>query len=276
MLRKDPLIHFLVLGAILFVVLSLIDAETPPDRIVISAAEIAEMSRAASLLQGREPTRNELEQLVDSAIRDEVYYRQALADGLDVGDELVRQRLVAKMRELNENMVEPVPPETDLQAWFTANAARFRIPEQVSFEQVYFDLAERGAATEAAVADALAALGNGADPAMLGDSTPLSLRYEAAAAARIRVLFGEELTAAVFAAMPQQWLGPLESGFGLHLVRVTERTPARNPDYDEVADSVREAYAADALAAANDAAFEQMRSGYDIEIEWPASVEATP
>jgi len=277
MLRKDPLIHFLLIGGLLFAVLSWFgsyNAAGPGrEQIVISAAEVAAISRQAELLQGRAPTGAELERLVEQAVRDEVYYREALALGLDENDDEVRRRLIDKMRYLAENVADPEPPESDLVAWFEANAARFRIPELATFDQVFFSPRMRG---ETVVADAEAALEElraGASAEGLGDSTPLSNRLEAADPDRVRVLFGEALTDAVFGTPPGEWIGPFESDFGWHLVRVTGRSEARDPEFAEVEARVREAYGAEQLAAANERAFEDMRSNFDIAVQWDADAE---
>jgi hypothetical protein len=273
MFHRDPLIHFLLFGGILFVVLSWLDSAPPPERILITAEQVQELSQTAELLQGRTPTSEELERLVAAAVREEVYYREALARGLDVDDVVVRQRMIEKMRELTENLAEPVPPDTDLVAWFEQNADAFRIPERVSFDQVFFDRNARGDTLQADADAALAALNAGGDPGEWGDPTPLADIYEAADANRIRTLFGEAFAATVFAAGVGEWLGPLETGFGWHLVRVVEKTAARAPGFAEVEEAVREAFAAERLAQANDAAFAELRAGFDIAVEWQRGEE---
>jgi hypothetical protein len=268
MLRNDPLVHFLAVGGILFALLSWFDSEPARDEILIPAERVSELARTAELLQGRPPTPGELERLVADAIREEVYYREGLALGLDVDDEIVRQRLIEKMRELTENVVDPLPPDADLAAWFESNRERFRIPELVSFDHVFFSPSARGDDIEADAGEALAALRRGADPSDFGDSTPLSGRFEAADEARVRTLFGEPLTSAVFGADEGRWIGPFESGFGRHLVRVTARSAARDPAFAEVEERVRATYAAEQLARANAAAFDEMRSQFEISVQW--------
>jgi hypothetical protein len=273
MLRRDPLFHFLVIGGVLFAALSLLDRGEDPGEILITAERIAELERSASLLQGRPPTEDELGRLVADVVREEVYYRQALALGLDDNDTVVRQRLVEKMRELAENVVDPVPPEADIEAWFEANAWQFRIPELVSFDHVFFSPRDRGDGVAADASSAREALAAGGDPSDFGDATPLGVNFAAADAARVRTLFDEPLTEAVFAAMPGEWIGPFESGFGWHVVRVTARTPARDPAYAEIEAQVRDAYAREQLARANAAAFEEMQGNFDIAVEWEAGSE---
>lgn len=270
MLRKDPLIHFLLIGALMFAGLSLLAPGERPESILITADTVQQLRETATLLQGRSPTDDELAVLVGDAVRDEVYYREALAQGLDANDSVVRQRLIEKMRELNENVVDPVPPETDLEGWFDDKRADFRIPEMVTFDHVFFSPRERGETVRADAEAALAALGGGADAGAVGDRTPLGARFEAADAERVRVLFGDELTAAVFAAERDRWIGPYESDFGWHLVRVVERTPARDPEFAEVEDVVRSAYAAERLQAANSQALAQVLERFEVRVEWQA------
>lgn len=274
MLRKDPLVHFLIIGGLLFLALTRFgngsDDGAASGTILITADRVAEIARQAELLQGRPPTDEELERLVANHVRDEVYYREALALGLDVDDDEVRTRLIEKMRYVTENVADPEPPEADLVAWFENNADRFRIPELVTFDQLFFSPRMRGEAAETDAEAALAGLRGGGSPEGLGDPTPLQDRFEAADADRVRVLFGETLTEAVFAAPPAQWIGPFESDFGWHVVRVVERTAARDPEFAEIEAVVREAYAAERLAAANEAAFEEMRADFDIAVQWEA------
>jgi hypothetical protein len=269
-LRKDPLIHFLLIGALLFASLSLFAPAPAPQSILISAGTVERLRESATLLQGRPPTEAELAALVRDAVRDEVYYREALAQGFDADDSVVRQRLIDKMRELNENIVDPVPPEADLAAWFGDNAERFRIPDTVSFDHVFFSPRQRGEIVRADAETALAALRDGADASAVGDSTPLGARFEAADADRVRVLFGEELTAAVFSADRDRWIGPYESGFGWHLVRVVGQTPARDPEFAEIEALVREVYAAERLEVANAAALAEMLERFEVRVEWQA------
>jgi peptidyl-prolyl cis-trans isomerase C len=273
MLRKDPLIHFLLVGGILFAILSWVGSESPAERIVIPAERVADIARSAELLQGRPPTESELDGLVEQAIREEVYYREALALGLDVDDDEVRRRLIEKMQYLTEDLADPEPPAADLRAFFERDPGRFAIPPLVTFDQVFLSPRLRGDSVLADAGAALAALQAGASPDTLGDSTPLETRFADADPDRVRVLFGDPLTEAVFEAPQDEWIGPFESDFGLHLVRVVERTPARQPDFAEVEATVREAYAAERLAQANAAAFAEMRSHFDIAVQWSAEAE---
>ncbi len=270
-LLKDPLLHFLVLGAALFAIsASRGGDDEAPDRIVIDELVVERVAAAAERLYGREPTRAELEALLEPTIRDEVFYREALALGLDVDDDEVRRRLIEKMQYLTQDLADPEPPsEDELRTFFEQDPSRFALPAAVTFEQVFFSPQMRGDALEQDVENARRALEEGADPLEVGDRTPLSLRFEAAGRERIEVLFGETMTEALFSTEPGGWVGPYRSDFGLHLVRVLEQRPVMPRSFDEARDDVREVYAAERRAARNEEEYARMRARYDVVIEWP-------
>lgn len=277
MLLKDPLVHFLLVGAALFALFVWRgEGEGDPEQIVIDANRVRQLSRSAALVQGREPTREELEQLVEPEIREEVYYREALALGLDENDDEVRRRLVEKMRYLTEDIADPEPAsEEALREFYAASPERFVIPASVTFDQVFFSPNARGEALETDVAAGLQALRDGAAAEEIGDRTPLESRFMDAARDRVAVLFGAALTDAVFALPEGEWSGPYESDFGLHLVRVVSRSAARRPSYDEAREQVAQTFAADRRSRANAQAYAQMRARYDVVVEWPeAGAEA--
>jgi hypothetical protein len=234
---------------------------------------VQQVSQTAAVVQGRQPSRAELEQLVEPVIREEIYYREALALGLDVNDDEVRRRLVEKMQYLTEDLADPEPAsEAELIAFFESAPERFAIPALVTFDQVFFSPNVRGESLDADVAAGVDALRGGAVPADVGDRTPLQERFADAPRDRIGVLFGEVMTDAIFTAAPGDWSGPYQSDFGLHLVRVVSRSDARQPAFDEVREQVAQTFAADRRLAANQAAYAEMRARYDVVVEWPASV----
>jgi peptidyl-prolyl cis-trans isomerase C len=267
---KDPLVHFLILGAGLFVVLAWLDQpeDSDSDRIVITAEQVEETRRAAAILRGREPTPEELEELLEPIIREQVLYREALALGLDRDDETVRLRLVEKMQFLAQDLAEPAPPtEEALERYFAAQPERFVVPALVTFEQIYFSPAERGEQLEADAGAALESLRGGAVPhADLGDRSPLQARYQSATRERVEILFGDVMAEAVFAMEAGRWEGPFRSDFGLHLARLIERSEAYQPELADVRDTVLETYLADRRREANETEYRRMRERYDIVI----------
>jgi hypothetical protein len=274
MWRRDPLVHFLLIGAALFAFLAWRGSEREdPQRIVISAERVRAARESARLVQGREPTQAELERLVEPLIREEIYYREALALGLDVDDDEVRRRLAEKMAYVTQDLADPEPAsERELEEFFAGAPERFLIPALVTFEQVFFSPSQRSEALADDVLASLERLRQGAAPADVGDRTPLPERFDTAPRDRIEVLFGPAMTDAVFTLMPGEWTGPFQSDFGQHLVRILARSDPRQPTFAEVREQAAEVFAAERRAAANTAAFEEMRARYAVVVEWPEPV----
>jgi hypothetical protein len=275
-LIKDPLVHFLLIGAALFAIAAMRGAPVTSgrERIVVTAEQVEQARAAAAALQGREPTVEELEALVEPSVRDEVLYREALALGLDVNDDEVRRRLIEKMSYLTQDLADPEPSsEEELRQFYAASPQLFTIPELVTFDQVFFSPGARGAALESDAAAGLAALRAGRSPEEVGDRTPLRGSYEDAPREQVAVLFGDELADALFAAALGEWTGPFRSDFGLHAVRLRARSEARLPPYDEIAARVAEEYGAQRRREANEAEYRTMRARYDVVIEWPEPTE---
>ena len=276
-LIKDPLVHFLLVGVALFAISAWRgqSVSTGGEKIVVTAEQVAQARAAAAVLQGREPTAEELEALIEPTVRDEVMYREALALGLDENDDEVRRRLIEKMTYLTQDLADPEPSsEATLREFYEANPDTFTIPALVSFDQVFFSPGTRGDALEADAAAGLAALRAGSTPAEVGDRTPLRESYDDAPREQVAVLFGEELADALFGTAPGEWTGPFRSDFGLHVVRLRGRSDARLPPYDEIAARVAEQYGAERRREANERAYREMRARYDIIIEQPAASTA--
>jgi hypothetical protein len=272
-LLKDPLLHFLLIGAGLFAFSAWRgeSVETGRERIVITGAQVSQLRDAAALVQGRAPTRDELAELIEPTIRDELLYREALALGLDENDDEVRRRLVEKMQYLTQDLADPEPrSEQQLHAFYDQFPDRFRIPELVSFEQVFFSPSGRGDALRADTQTGLTALRSGAEPVEVGDRTPLRDRYDDAPREQVEVLFGAALADAAFTMPPGEWQGPFESDFGLHLVRLVARSESRLPPFEEIRERVAETFADVRRQEVNAEEYRKLRERYDVVIDWPA------
>ena len=271
-LLKDPLVHFLLIGAALFAVSAwrgeMIRAGR--ERITITAEQVSKARDTAALAQGRELAPAELDDLVESMVREEVLYREALTLGLDKNDDEVRRRLVEKMNYVTQDLADPASSPDELRAFYTASPELFTIPPLVGFDQVFFSPNERGDKLEADMASGLAALRAGKPPDQVGDHTPLRAAYDTAPRDQIRVLFGDQMAEALFTAPPGDWAGPYRSDFGVHLVRLRSRTEARLPPYDEMAARVAEEFGAKRRREANEAAYRRLRANYNVIVETPA------
>ena len=268
---REPLLHFVVLGVGLFVLFGAIGepAEERQDQIVVSAAKIDNLAELFRRTWRRPPTRAELDGLIEDHVKEEILYREALALGLEQDDIVIRRRLRQKMEFISEDVAAQAEPgEGELRAFLTEHAERFREPSRISFAQVYLSPDRRGQDAWSDAERVLVALDAGrSDPAEAGDPFLLEQDHREVAAHDVERLFGGGFAARLAELPVGRWSGPVESGYGLHLVLVRERTPARLPDLDEVRDAVAREWQAARREAANRTFYEKLRAGYEVVVE---------
>ena len=263
---REPLLHFLLLGLVLFAYYGRV---APDDdgkrRIVVTQAEVDLLSTQFQGTWNRPPSPVELNGLVDSYVRDEILYRAGVALGLDRDDAVIKRRVRQKLDVLFEESVAQRPAtDADLQAYLDAHPATFRTPAVVSFDQVYFG---SDAAAPQRLERARAALARGADPATLGQATLLPARQDALPLDLIARDFGEEFAGQLAKAPVGEWSGPVTSGFGTHLVRVSAIEPAQSPALADVREAVAREWENERRQQAHAAALAKLREQYRVEIQ---------
>ena len=274
-LLREPLVHYVALGIALFAGYALLTGtdDSGSDQLIqVSENEVQWLANTWESRWQRPPTNDELSGLVDAYIREEVLYREALAVGLDRDDQVIRRRLVQKLEFITEDLASQVQPsQTAFQAFFQENLDRYRIPEQRSFEHVYFNVDRRGPGVEAdaeRVLERLRTTSPGLQEAvMLGDRFMLQHAYRDLSEQGVARNFGARFATSLFEVEPGEWQGPIGSGFGLHLVRVTDVVEGRVPDLSEVRDDVLRDFGSDARERANQTLYDNLRLRYKIEID---------
>jgi len=276
-LIREPLVHFLALGAALFALYALINpgaTDRRTTRIDVGPDELAWITTTWSQQYRRPPSDAELRSLVDEYVHDEVLYREALAMGLDRDDIIVKRRLVQKLGFLTEDVATQQPPtERELEQYFAANRERYRLPPRLTFTHIYFSTDQRGAAARPDAERVLARLSHAGAPARapeLGDRFMLQYDFAERAPDEIAQLFGGAFAESLFALPPPQasgWQGPLNSGFGVHLVRVVARTPGRMPELAEVVTAVRQDLDLERRNEANARRYATLRGRYTVQVD---------
>jgi len=284
-LLREPLIHFLLIGAVLFGLYGLTQsgppATAPSKEIRLSLDEIGQLTLLYQSQWRRPPTPQELERMVENKVQQEILYREALAMGLDKDDEIVKRRMAQKMQFLAEDVAAAREPTTvELKAWFEKNSAKFAQPPRLSFRHLYFSSDRRGARARYDAEQALAKLagepvdakiaGPLADPFMFQDF------YRDRAPDYLAKEFGPPFALAVARLPPGSWQGPVESGFGWHLVFVDTLIPGRVPAFEEVESDVRTAWLGEQKALAWEKAYREMRAKYTVLLPAPPESSAAP
>jgi hypothetical protein len=264
---REPLLHFLLIGLALFIYYGRAAPGGGDERrIVVSQAQVDELGRRFQATWNRPPTAGELEGLVDSYVSDEILYREGKTLGLDRDDQVIKRRVRQKVEVLAEEDGERLmPTDAELAAYLAAHPEKFAQPALVSFEQLYFDPTTAG--VESRVRAASVGLAAGAGTESLGEPTMLPYRVDRAGIDTVERDFGSDF-ASTLTTMPRgQWTGPVQSGFGVHLVRVTAWTPSVPPALDDVRQQVQREWEYDRRKRAFAASYERMRAKYDVAIE---------
>ncbi|MGD9236040.1 MAG: peptidylprolyl isomerase [Desulfobacterales bacterium] len=278
-LMREPLFHFLVLGAGLFLIYFAVNGSVSnaADRIVVDETQMLRLAEQFQRTWLRPPTRSELQSLAEDFVKEEILYREALALGLDEDDLVIRRRLRQKMEFLNADLVEiQAPTEAQLLAYFDVNQDRFRRPDRFSLQQVYLNPDKRPDDVKRAAVELLAVLNStpalGADPGLLGDATMLPAQLDGATWREVSNTFGPGF-AKDLANMPVgRWSGPYESSYGLHLVRITNRKSGGLPAMAEIRPVLEREWRAENSKAANERFYQTLRARYDVEIRLPADL----
>ena len=281
-LLREPLVHFLLLGAAIFVAYGLLPKRVSdePAKILITQGQIVSAIVGFTRTWQRPPTTEELEGLIRDRVREEIYYREALALGLDKDDTIVRRRLRQKLEFLTDDIATQVQPTDDeLTAYLKAHSERFGAKRRWTFSQVYLNPQKHGKSLEEDAAQTLAQLGRtgaNADLSAEGDPFLLEHNFTAAPVSEIVKLFGEPFATRLATLPPGQWRGPIESGYGVHLVFIREITEGGMPTLAEVRDAVALDWADVRRQEANEKRYEAMLKGYVVVIENVAEKQGQP
>lgn len=275
-LTRDPLLHFIVAGGLVFAAWSAFAPEAQqaadPMRVELTKDEMKQIA-LSQVAQGLPlPDAGQLQSLGEDRAMQRILAREAVSFGLDRDDEIIERRLAQKMAFLLADLSSLTPPShEELAAWYAAEADRFTQPPRVSFRLLYFSPDGRGdAAAQAAAAAALPAVADLAidapAPAGVGDRFMFQDFYGGRTPEEIGKAFGPDFAAALLTLEPGRWSGPVRSGYGWHLVRIETLVPARVPALDEIEADVRAAWTEERYAEIRKRAEDEMRARYTVVV----------
>lgn len=272
-LLKEPVLHFFLIGCAVFAWFSFLNPGeqriASQDQIVIDAKDIDRLVKQFSGAWQRMPTAQELSGMQDSLLREEILVREARALGLDQNDLIVRNRLVQKMEFLTTSLSQALEPEEAvLRAHLAQNSDRFALQAEVAFEQVYLGQD----ATHDDVNAALDALNTGASSERYNTSTLLPTMQPLAPRRQVDGRFGQGFFVALKDLPLRAWGGPVQSGYGIHLVYLLERNAPQLPPFESIKEDVLFDWRRGLTSELTEAQFQTLKAKYDIETLGPAQL----
>lgn len=263
---REPLLHFVLAGFGLFLLYDYVSNRDviDDDQIVVTSGQIEHLTTLFVKTWQRAPTQEELDGLVDNFVLEEVLYREAMSIGLDQDDTIIRRRLRQKMEFLVEDFSSAEPSDDELQKFLDDDPERFRTDDRITFEHVYL---VDGSPEEAGALLVKLRRGESVDAAMSGVAVMLPLGFTDVTETIVASQFGESFTQKLFLLEPGDWTGPVESPFGLHLIRITQITKGDVPALAEIRNEVRREWRTDLRRQARETFFNQLKAKYTITIE---------
>ena len=263
---REPLVHFVLLGALVFVVHRAVFGGAPSSRVTRRDAPLEQLRQDWFAARGALPSAVEEATLVQEWMDEEVLYRRAIELGLDQNDTVVRRRLVQRMRFLIEDThrIEP-PTEDELESWLEEHPQRFADPPTISFTHRFFSRGKHGAELFAVARVALERMQD--DPTAAIDDDPFfrGTDFEDVKPAEVERAFGAEFEEALVDLPLERWAGPVRSAYGLHLVHVSERAAPEAPTLATVREKVERDWMQAERDQRNRNALAKLRARYSAE-----------
>jgi peptidyl-prolyl cis-trans isomerase C len=274
---REPLVHFLVLGLVLFAGYEYMNrgrSAEPSRQIALTLDELRQLDLSFRSQWRRQPTTDEFRAMVEDRIQEEILYREGLAMGLDKDDTIVKRRMAQKVQFLTEDVAGAHEPTTsELRSWFEKNSQKFALPGRITFRHVYFSPDIRG---QRAHDDAVAALTkvvrepeDSKASALKADRFMFQEYYSDRSSEQLAKEFGPQFAQAIFTIKPGSWAGPIESGYGWHLVFVASFIPGRIPALEEIESDVKTAWLSEQKQQAWQKAYREIRGRYTVLLPNP-------
>jgi len=266
---KEPIVIFILIGGLFFALNTwFAKKETPKEKkIEISTSHIQQIGAQFSKTWMRQPTDEELKALINDHIRDEVYYQEAMAMGLDKNDAVIRRRMRQKLEMLlNDMAAARVPSDQVLTNFMNENKDKFRKEPVLSFQQIYLNPDKRSDIKSDAIS-VLEDLKNGKKSEELGDATMLGYAFSEYTQSEITRQFGEKFTQQIIKLKPGDWQGPVFSGMGVHIVKIDVFTSGKMPQLSEIRDKVEREWMAETSKELKDEAYEELLKNYEVVFE---------
>lgn len=268
---REPLVHFILLGGLLFAAWSWLappESAGPQEEVIIlDQARLDHLTTLWRAQWQRDPSPDDLKAIIDRHLRQEVFYREALLMGLDTDDDIIRTRLAQKMEAVASDLGTLMQPPTDdqLRAFHADRADLFTLPQSFAFQQVLYLPSE---ADDVRIGATLANLRAGGEvPPDRVTKLSIPADWQLTPRNTVDNSFGGDFAASLAALPVGSWSGPVRSGLGLHLVKVTAMQPEQLAPFDDIRDFVAEQYEYYEVLKTQDRLFNELLEKYEIRLD---------
>jgi len=269
---REPLVHFILIGVLIFAVNAWINRDTKEIdsmKIVFTENDLDQLVIGLRAQGLPNPSDSEFRSMIEAKIREEILYREAVAMGLDQNDTIVRRRLAQKMEFLAEDLSTlNEPTEDELKAWLKDHPQDFAYPPRATFRHIYFSPDKHRAKTSEVAGLALPGLvdlaADAPEAEALGDPFMFRSFYSDQTPDQVSRTFGPDFAKGLFGQKPGLWSGPVKSGYGWHLVFIESLAPGRQPEFEEVKSEVITQWETNQRAEFKAEAYRVMREKYEV------------
>ncbi len=269
-LLKEPLLHFVLIGAVFFLLYSWVGTDqTEKGHITIDESDLDEIVSKFDMQWKRAPTEAELIAIVAKRVEEEVFYQEALLMNLDHNDEIIKRRLSQKMQSLSNDIASVIEPtDKELQAHYKNHSDRYMQEASFTLYQVFFSPDKRNNwRKDAELALPSIQQMNMEDALQIGDAIALPKVFKNTTEFHIERQMGSSFTQALKAIETGSWSGPIESGYGAHLVYIESKEEEKVAPFATVKKQVLEDLNFDKQQEVQSQVYKSLEKKYTIEID---------
>jgi len=264
---REPIFQFFAIGLLLFFIYTFITSQTDERErtIVVSEAQVGLLVETFEKTWNREPTETELKAQIENYIKDEVFFKEAVAMGLDKSDPAVKRRLRQMMELMMDDAATIIPSEAQLQNYLEEHQDIFMEDPDISFSHIFFQMDDKAPAEKYLSNLNRKLLVDKSKVARLS-LIPESFDHEKNYS--IDRLFGNSFAEKIFTLEINKWQGPINSAYGWHLVYITEIVPGTVPELENVWDEVEREWANEQKKIKTEALYQSIKAGYKIKYDY--------
>jgi hypothetical protein len=267
---KAPFFHFILIGIALFILYGLVNKNIDSkNTIIIDDFDLENIISSFEMQWKRDPTEQELQNIINQNIKQEVFYQEALKMNLDHNDEIIKRRLSQKMQFLSNDIAAlSEPTDETLKSYYKENSDKYLTPTNFTIYQITFSPDKRKDnykdATEILKRFPEASF---EEMKQWGDPLPFPYYFEEVKANELGLQLGSKFPKALESQEINKWVGPIPSGFGYHLVYITQKVDPQVPELEMVKKEVLRNYEYENQIETNELIYQELKKLYDIQFD---------